>query len=222
MDFMDIREVVLPGRDTDTIECFYGRELGLEVARNPARVTVTLGRTRMVFERGEYEGAHHLAFTIPTGMFAKAKEWIAARATLLERDGVDEFEGPVSWDSRSVYFDGPDGQVLELIERRELRQPVTERFGPDGLLSVSEVGVAVPEVLETVDFLRQRGVEPYANPPGEGFAAVGDIHGMLILVSPGRGWMPTEDRHAQQNPVIIQAAGIIATELSPQQTLRPA
>src|SRR6478672_3432389 len=102
MPLMDIREVVLPGQEMDAIECFYGRELGLEVVRDRARVTVTLGSTRMTFERGEYEGAHHLAFTIPTGMFAPAKEWIAARATLLVRDGIDEFEGSASWDSRSV------------------------------------------------------------------------------------------------------------------------
>lgn len=219
---MEIREVVLQTRDTDTIERFYGRELGLEVVSDPARVTVALGSTRMVFEESEYEGAHHLAFTIPTGMFPQAKQWIAARAALLGRDGVDEFEGPSSWNSRSVYFDGPDGQVLELIERRDLRQPTNDHFGPDGLLCVSEVGVAVPEVLDTVDLLQVSGIEPYGSPPSEGFAAVGDIHGMLILVPPGRGWMPTGDRYAQGAPVIIRAVGVVATELTSQQTLSPA
>ena len=211
---MEIREVVLPTRDTGTIERFYGRELGLEVVSDPACVTVALGRTRMVFEESEYEGAHHLAFTIPTGMFPQAKEWIAARAALLGRDGVDEFEGPSSWNSRSVYFDGPDGQVLELIERRGLKHPTTDDFGTDGLLCVSEVGVAVPEVLDTVNLLQLSGIEPYGSPPSEGFAAVGDIHGMLILVSPGRGWMPTGDRLAQQVPVIVRAGGADAKEFT--------
>lgn len=211
---MDIREVVLPARDTETIERFYGGDLGLDVVRDPARATVTLGSTRVVFEESEYEGVHHLAFTIPTGMFTQAKEWIERRAPLLERDGVVEFEGPASWDSRSVYFDGPDGQVLELIERRGLQHPITDHFGPEGLLCVSEVGVAVPDVLASVDLLYAKGIEPYGNPPGEGFAAVGDIHGMLILVSPGRGWMPTGDRHAQQVPVIVRADRVAATELT--------
>ena len=204
---MDIREVVLPARDTATIERFYGGELGLDVVRDLTRVTVTLGLTRMMFEQREYEGAHHLAFTIPTGMFLQAKAWIEARAPLLGRDGVDEFEGPSSWNSRSVYFDGPDGQVLELIERRRLQHPNTDHFGPDNLLCVSEVGVAVPEVLRMVDLLSAKGIEPYGSPPSEGFAAVGDIYGMLILVSPGRGWMPTADRQAQQVPVIVRADG---------------
>ncbi|WP_458112840.1 hypothetical protein M1D88_01355 [Arthrobacter sp. R1-13] len=177
-------------------------------------MTVMLGSTRIVFEKSAYEGAHHLAFTIPTGMFTQAKDWIAERATLLGRDGVVEFEGPASWDSRSVYFDGPDDQVLELIERRGLQHTIADQFGPGGLLCVSEVGVAVPDVLASVDHLYAKGIEPYGGPPGEGFAAVGDIHGMLILVSPGRGWMPTGDRYAQQAPVVIRADGAAATELT--------
>lgn len=166
---MDIREVVLPARDTATIERFYGGELGLDVVRDLTRVTVTLGLTRMMFEQREYEGAHHLAFTIPTGMFLQAKAWIEARAPLLGRDGVDEFEGPSSWNSRSVYFDGPDGQVLELIERRGLQHPITHHFSPEDLLCVSEVGVAVPDVLATRGPLALQGNRALRGPTERGF-----------------------------------------------------
>ena len=166
---MDIKEVLLPARDTENIGRFYGGELGLDVVRDSPRATVLLGSTRMVFEQSEYEGAHHLAFTIPTGMFSQAKEWIAERATLLGRDGVDEFEGPASWNSRSVYFDGPDGQVLELIERRGLQHPITHHFSPEDLLCVSEVGVAVPDVLATRGPLALQGNRALRGPTERGF-----------------------------------------------------
>ncbi|MBV9794819.1 MAG: hypothetical protein JO016_12860 [Actinobacteria bacterium] len=124
-----------------------------------------------------------------------AKEWIASR--------------------------GPDGQVLELIERRDLDNGVPGEFGPPGLLDVSEVGVAVPDVLAAAEKLRTAGAPPYANEPAPGFAAVGDLHGLLILVSAGRPWRPTTDRIAQQAPVVIHAQGVKPTALTASQILQP-
>ncbi|MDO3698068.1 hypothetical protein Q3H92_10240, partial [Curtobacterium flaccumfaciens] len=157
--------------------------------------------------------ALHLAITIPTGTFDAGKAWIAGLTTVLGTDDQDEFEGPPNWNSRSVYFEGPDQQLLELIERRDLDSGARRAGDGSGtgtgtgavvpLVSVSEVGVPVPDVLGAVEALRRAGLEPYANPPGESFAAVGDVDGLVILVSPDRRWFPTGDRSPSSAPVVI-------------------
>ena len=216
---MRLTRIVLPTRDLDATARYYRDTLGLPVDAGPTSATVTVGATTLVFEPRPYEGDQHLAFTIPTGSFAAAKRWIAGRSTLLTGDGLDEFEGSPAWNSRSVYFDGPDGQVLELIERRALDNGFGGEFGPDSILCVSEVGIAVPDVGAAVEQLRTAGATPYANPPGPQFAAVGDVHGLLILVAPGRGWMPTGDRYAASSPVTVHAHGVRATRLTADQTV---
>jgi hypothetical protein len=178
-------------------------------------------------------GAHHLAFTIPTGTFADAKRRVAEVATVLGADGADEFEGPAGWDSRSVYFEGPDRQLLELIERRELPDgdaaptagqgaPATGQAAPLAPLfvSVSEVGIAVPDVPGAVETLSQHGLDPYADPPGPDFAPVGDVDGLLILVSPGRQWFPTLDRAPSSAPVVVDLGLGTTVELAEGVLLR--
>lgn len=108
---------------------------------------------------------------------------------------------------------------LELIERRDLESDAgrigigigtgtgTGTVVP--LVSVSEVGVAVPDVLGAASALRRAGLEPYANPPGESVAAVGDVDGLVILVSPDRRWFPTGDRGPSSPPVVIDL-GLVA------------
>jgi len=198
---MEIRQVQLATRAVDETAQFYER-LGCAVAVDRGAAHVTVGSTQVVFRaHDDMSGAHHLAFTIPTGSFAAAKSWIAGVATVLGADDTDEFEGPPNWNSRSVYFEGPDRQLLELIERRDLSP--NGAADPARLVSVSEVGVAVPDVSVAVETLRRHGLEPYANAPGPDFAPVGDVHGLLILVSPGRKWFPTLDRAPSTAPVVV-------------------
>lgn len=186
-----------------------------------------MGSTRLLFrELPSMTGALHLAITIPAGTFDVAAEWIAGIATVLvDADGRDEFEGPPNWNSRSVYFEGPDQQLLELIERRDLaagagatRAGVST--GPLPLVSVSEVGIAVPDVLGAVGTLRRAGLEPYANPAGEGFAAVGDVDGLVSLVSSDRRWFPTGDRLPSTAPVVLDVGLDSPVELTPGVLLR--
>lgn len=222
---MDIRQVQLATRSLDETARFYER-LGCPVEVDDAGagpdsaavVRVVVGSSLLVFrELPEMAGALHLAITIPTGTFDAAKAWIAGVTTVLGTDDQDEFEGPPNWNSRSVYFEGPDQQLLELIERRDLESGA-RRVGTGArtgtgtgsgtgavvpLVSVSEVGVPVPDVLDAVEALRRAGLEPYANPPGEAFAAVGDVDGLVILVSPERRWFPTGDRSPSTAPVVI-------------------
>ena len=199
---MDIRQVQLATRSLADTARFYER-LGCSVEIVDATVRVVVGSTLLVFrELPEMTGALHLAITIPTGTFDAAKAWIAGLTTVLGTADQDEFEGPPNWNSRSVYFEGPDQQLLELIERRDLPVDVGENTAVP-LVSVSEVGVPVPDVLGAVEALRRAGLEPYANPPGESFAAVGDVDGLVILVSPDRRWFPTGDRSPSSAPVVI-------------------
>jgi len=208
---MDIRQVQLATRSLADTARFYER-LGCPVEAVDATVRVVVGSTLLVFrELPEMTGALHLAITIPTGTFDAAKAWIAGLTTVLGTDDQDEFEGPPNWNSRSVYFEGPDQQLLELIERRDLESGARRAGDGTGtgtgtvvpLVSVSEVGVPVPDVLGAVEALRRAGLEPYANPPGESFAAVGDVDGLVILVSPDRRWFPTGDRSPSSAPVVI-------------------
>ena len=199
---MDIRQVHLATRSLDDTARFYER-LGCPVEIVDAAVRVVVGSSLLLFrELPEMTGALHLAITIPTGTFDAAKVWIAGLTTVLGTDDQDEFEGPPNWNSRSVYFEGPDEQLLELIERRDLPADAGENTVVP-LVSISEVGVPVPDVLGAVDALRRAGLEPYANPPGESFAAVGDVDGLVILVSPDRRWFPTGDRSPSSAPVVV-------------------
>ncbi|WIE67117.1 hypothetical protein [Curtobacterium sp. MCLR17_054] len=210
---MDIRQVQLATRSLSDTARFYER-LGCPVEIVDATVRVVVGSSLLVFrELPEMTGALHLAITIPTGTFDAAKAWIAGLTTVLGTDDQDEFEGPPNWNSRSVYFEGPDQQLLELIERRDLESGARRAGDGSGtgtgtgavvpLVSVSEVGVPVPDVLGAVEALRRAGLEPYANPPGESFAAVGDVDGLVILVSPDRRWFPTGDGSPSSAPVVI-------------------
>ncbi len=237
---MHIRQVQLATRSLDDTARFYER-LGCAVLADDDSVRVTVGASQLVFRVLDgMTGAHHLAFTIPTGTFADAKRLVAEVATVLGADGVDEFEGPAGWDSRSVYFEGPDRQLLELIERRGLpagdAAPIDGQAAPadgqaapaDGdaaplaplLVSVSEVGIAVPDVLGSVEALSLHGLDPYANPPGPDFAPVGDVHGLLILVSPGRQWFPTLDRAPSSAPVVVDLGLGATVELAEGVLLR--
>ncbi|MCS5494237.1 VOC family protein [Curtobacterium flaccumfaciens] len=204
---MDIRQVQLATRSLADTARFYER-LGCSVEIVDTTVRIVVGSTLLVFrELPEMTGALHLAITIPTGTFDAAKTWIAGLTTVLGTADQDEFEGPPNWNSRSVYFEGPDQQLLELIERRDLESGARRvGVGTDAgvpLVSVSEVGVPVPDVLGAASALRRAGLEPYANPPGESFAAVGDVDGLVILVSPDRRWFPTGDRSPSSAPVVI-------------------
>ena len=131
------------------------------------------------------------------------------RVPLLSRDGVDEFEGPPSWNSRSLYFDGPENAVLELIERRGLPGTTGEGFSAEDLRCISEIGLAVPDVEDAVRRLDTAGLEPYGGSSGPGFAAVGGTDGLLILVPEGRAWMPTTDRHVSSVPTAVEAVGAV-------------
>lgn len=182
---------------------YFAQTLGAYLGLDEGRPAVTIGASRLILMPGRAgEGVHHLAFDIPIARFTEHRDWLQQRVPLLTNAaGESEFEGPSGWNSRSVYFSGPDQMVLELIGRRSRPQPPTGHQPMPQLMSISEVGVAVADVPAAVRELRSRlGVEVLGAASAE-FAPVGDHFGLLILVTYGRGWLPVFDVHAEPLPL---------------------
>lgn len=221
---MQIMSVDTVTRSIADTAAYYETVLGLPVRKEIGAVEVTVGRSVIRFrEDADAEGDQHYAFLIDDSRFEAARAFLAAGPGLLSDGDRTEFEAQPAWNARSLYFPGSDRSVLEVIARRDLPSnlgaghasgakassphvPDTQpaRFGPGDLLSVSEVGIAVPDVAGTADRLTDAGIGRY--PDGSAtFSPAGHIDGMLILVSPGRTWFPTSDRVVAEPPVTVVA-----------------
>jgi catechol-2,3-dioxygenase len=110
------------------------------------------------------------------------------------------------WNAEAVYFEDPDGNVLELIARHGLRNDRTGSFGPELLLGLSEVGLPVAETEPAIEILEQTfGLAVFSGDRDQ-FTALGDDHGLFIVVRPGRLWLPTE-RACGENHVHVTIEG---------------
>jgi hypothetical protein len=115
-----------------------------------------------------------------------------------------------------VYFEGPDGILLELIARHRLANATDEPFSGADLLCVSEVGLGALDVAAAFAEVHNAfGLEAFAGESPE-FTAAGDHDGLLILVSAGRPWFPTTDWGASTASVSVTissaAPGSVASD----------
>ena len=91
--------------------------------------------------------------------------------------------------------------MLELIARQsDWAQPAGGGDIPR-LLSISEVGIGVPDVSRAVGELAESFALPPLPPQLPGFAPVGGHDGLLILVNSNRTWFPTEEDLPARGPV---------------------
>jgi len=212
---MQIQEVALTVTGLAAAARFYHDVFDLPVAEQPGQVTVTIGSSRLVLEEGDqFAGAHHLAIGIAPADFEVARGWLSRRVEPIAVDGSEVIEGPEGWDSRSVYFLGPEDIVLEFIARdADSSAPAGDGRVPRPL-SLSEVGIGVPSVPEAVRALTGELGLPTFPPQGAQFAPVGDHDGLIILVDQNRIWFPTDAQQAARGPVTVKLAAPRAARLS--------
>ena len=179
---MRIREIVLPAADPDAAAAFHPD---------------AYGASRVRFEPGPAVCSH---FAVNVGRFDAAVEWARAQAELVEEDVPFE-----AWRARAAYYFDPVGNLVELIARE--RAP-----GDELLLEVSELGVPVADVGVAVEFLESELGLPHFSGDRENFSAVGDDHGLFIVVPVGREWLFT-DLPASDAPVRVTIEGTEAREL---------
>jgi len=171
-----IREVVLPALDPAAAAAFHPR---------------AYGSSRVRFAPGPAVCSH---FAVNVGRFGEAVEWARGQAELI----ADDVPFP-AWRARAAYYYDVVGNIVELIARE--RAPSAEL-----LMEVSEVGLPVDDVRAAVDFLRAELELPVFDDGGEKFHALGDDHGLFILVPVGRDWLFT-DRPASDAPVRVRIEG---------------
>ena len=100
-----------------------------------------------------------------------------------------------NWHAKSVYFFDPAGNILELIARFDLENPMKKKFSPKQFLSISEIGL----VFAHEEFEQKNSellLDNYSlsyfdkQPPMPHFRAIGDDEELFIAVPEHRNWYP--------------------------------
>ncbi len=183
---------------------FYTQTLGLPLREDsPTAFAVQAGSTRLRFEEVERQHYYHFAFNIPPFQYEEALEWLRARVPLL-RDGDTELIDFSNWNAYAMYFEDPGGNILEFIARRDIDAPSPSTFGPDRLLSISEIGLSVASVEAAFAKINAAAAVPFYSGNRENFCAAGDPEGLFIIVDHNnKEWYPT-GRPARFFPLTVQ------------------
>lgn len=179
----------------DTI-AFYKEKLDLEVTEvTNETATIKVGESLLTFiQNNNSQPVYHLAFNIPANQLKEAISWSKNRLDLIHKENdlvVSNFE---TWKANSVYFFDNNGNLLEFITRKDLKNETDIPFNSQQILNISEIGI----VTEKPDELGKALIEKYQlelfdkNDNSEVFTAIGDDEGLLIIVKENRNWFPTE------------------------------
>lgn len=186
---MMIEELQLYTARLEDLKHFYRDTLGMEVSSETDQAfNLKVGRTKMIFKPCETdrEPFYHVAWMIPTNRFKEAKKWAASRV-VLSREGDRDETYSATWNSHSLYFEDPAGNIIELIAHHRMQNESEHDFSAKDILQVCEVGLVTDDVLSTVTELQQIGLARWGE-VSETFAPVGDVHGLFIVVKKDRTW----------------------------------
>lgn len=202
---MKILNVSITVRDLAKAAQFYRDILLLPVEETSSEAVATVGSSRLTLTTGDgFDGVHHLAFGILPSEFELAHEWLAGRVPLLQADGSEVILGSDDWKSRSLYFLGPEGIILEFIARDADASTVFNGGENPHMLSISEVGIGVEDVLATVATLSEELAIPNYFDRSSTFASMGSHDGLLIVVQQERLWFPNKVSQPARGPLTVQ------------------
>lgn len=174
---------------------FYREVLEMEVQLQESRLTIQGGGTQITFSPAvrNTQPYYHFAFNIPENKILSARKWLGARTTLAvtpkqNRDSgfPNEIRPFDFWNSHSIFFWDPAGNILELICRHDMSNATKGEFHSSEILYASEIGLvtegSVDDLAEQLKLTFQ--LSQYRG-GGSSFRAMGDETGLLVLFRQG-------------------------------------
>ncbi|WP_059173950.1 ring-cleaving dioxygenase [Bacillus sp. FJAT-27445] len=203
---MEFTKLSLLASNLTEMKDFYRNVLEMHIsAESVKEFTVHVGQTDVTFrESDDGNPFYHFAINIPENKFNEAITWAKSRISLYSEDGNDEVHF-ASWNAHAIYFEDPSGNIVELIARHNLPNGTNNNFSSEDFLNVSEIGIAVDEVIPFVRKLNALGFPNWRN-DSEGLTPVGDENGMFIVVKTERKWF-FSNRYAIFHPVEVWLNG---------------
>jgi len=197
---MKITAIRLKTHTFDAMRDFYTKTLDFPlIDESDTSFTLKIGETALTFEADTSDTfVYHFAISIPHQVFAEAREWLMARTDLLIIEGSDIVNW-TAWDADAIYFRDPAGNIGEFIASRHLDLPHELPFSPALLYRVCEIGISLESVPKDGDAVQKALNLPTWDEGGDIFHALGDPHGLLLMVENERNWFPTTDCPA--NPI---------------------
>lgn len=207
---MHIEELILKTNSLQRTRLFYHKTLELEILKETQEaISFEAGKTKLTFEQAaEGKPFYHIAFNIVNNKFSDSFEWMNSKLDLLPVSDEMLIAGYDNWNAQSFYFHDNNGSVLEFIARFDLPYHSNEPFSAGCIIEVSEIGLVTDDVQNLAEEIKVEHGIPYfkKSPPQHDFTVMGDDYGLLILVPPKRGWVPTH-RPAQKFPVTVIGDG---------------
>lgn len=188
---MKITRLELETNNLPIMQSFYAHQLGLPLRSYTYwSATFQVGWTELTFRQtDEPTEPYHFALNVPLYSLEQYSLWYDVPYLDAGSPGNRIAHFP-TWKARASYFQDPDGNLVEFIERRDAgyAAPAAGYFQ-----GISEIGLATDNVAAATAYLAEQfGLRQFAKSrPLADFNAVGDDYGLLILAQTNRPWLFT-------------------------------
>ena len=193
---MQIFELQLLTTDIPQTKKFYSEILGMEILHaDDSSIKFSAGYSTLIFKKTNNKNPfYHFAFTIPSNKFDEAHAWTKQKVPLLPITPESTIANFTNWNAKAFYFYDNNQNIVEFIARFDLDNNSDKPFEGSSIFSISEIGI----VTDNAKGYSEKMIEEYGinffskQPPQDDFAAIGDDHGLFIMVNDKRNWYPTD------------------------------
>lgn len=191
---MNINHVTMYASNYEATKQFYETTLHFPIiSEEHNRFTMRVGKTTVTFMKAPLDEKpfYHFAFDVPSNQFEEAKAWTKGKIELSKEQGEDEVYFSFI-DAKSIYFEDPAGNIVELICRFSDAKPSDEPFTATSLQKISEMSIVVTDKLNALSALQKVSIferdreEISAN--GLSFMGEREDATYLLFVNEGRTW----------------------------------